>query len=119
MTVEQIALTPRKTALPLATTQALAKYSLVLSDLLAFALAGLLANTLHWLRPSIDTATYIGLWAGERAQDRAELLLPLFIIAIAWFWLLGHYTRRRPFWGELADILRVLLLLAMLDAALQ
>jgi undecaprenyl-phosphate galactose phosphotransferase len=82
-------------------------------------IAGLLANTLHWLRPSLDAADYVSLWTGQLAQHRGALLLPLFVIAIAWFWSLGHYTRRRPFWDELFQILRTLLLLGLLDAALQ
>ena len=118
-TLQQLLLAPDRTAMPLGTRQAVAKYSLILSDTLAFLLAALLASTLHWLRPEIEATAVSALWQSDMAQIRLQLLLPIFLLAIAWFWLSGHYTRRRPFWAELGEVLRILLMLVALDATLQ
>ncbi|MDP2760182.1 MAG: exopolysaccharide biosynthesis polyprenyl glycosylphosphotransferase [Sideroxyarcus sp.] len=40
------------------------------------------------------------------------------VLTIGWFWLLlEHYARRRPFWDELREILRVLAAMAMVSGA--
>ncbi len=98
--------------------QSIGKYALILSDGVAFLLAAILANMLHWLLPIAETNDFSSLWAGPMAQDRLEILAPLFLCALIWFLLLGHYTRRRPFWDEFAEIIRVLLVLAAIDASL-
>lgn len=39
-------------------------------------------------------------------------------ITVSWFWfLLEHYTRRRPFWDELQEILKVLAIMFMVNSA--
>ena len=53
------------------------------------------------------------------AQPRVLILVLLILLAIAWFWLAGHYTRRRPFWDELAEVVRLVVVLGLLDASLQ
>ncbi|CAI1561753.1 undecaprenyl-phosphate galactose phosphotransferase WbaP [Serratia fonticola] len=43
----------------------------------------------------------------------------LSIIAISWFWVrLRHYTYRKPFWFELKEIIRTLVIFSVLDLAL-
>lgn len=40
------------------------------------------------------------------------------VVTIGWFWLLlEHYARRRPFWDELLEILRVLAVMFMISGA--
>lgn len=99
--------------------RAVGKYSLILSDLTAFLLSSLLANALHWLRPELPLEGDVNLWAGPMAQTRALILVLLILVAIAWFWLAGHYTRRHPFWDELAEVIRLVVVLGLLDASLQ
>lgn len=42
----------------------------------------------------------------------------IIIITIGWFWLLlEHYARRRPFWNELREIIRVLSIMFMVSGA--
>lgn len=42
----------------------------------------------------------------------------IIIITIGWFWLLlEHYARRRPFWDELREIIRVLTIMFMVSGA--
>lgn len=43
----------------------------------------------------------------------------LALVCVSWFWVrLRHYTYRKPFWFELKEILRTLLIFAVLDLAL-
>lgn len=43
----------------------------------------------------------------------------LSVICVAWFWIrLRHYSYRKPFWFELKEILRTILIFAVLDLAL-
>lgn len=56
---------------------------------------------------------------------KSEMLARIFahvilsILCISWFWIrLRHYTYRKPFWFELKEIFRTLLIFAVLDLAL-
>lgn len=43
----------------------------------------------------------------------------LALVCVSWFWIrLRHYTYRKPFWFELKEIFRTLLIFAILDLAL-
>lgn len=119
MTLQQILVSTRNPGIPLGTSQLIAKYSLVLSDIAALLLAALLATSLHWLRPDLEPTGLSALWESSIAGHRIQILVLLSGIAIGWFLMMGHYTRRRPFWDEFAEILRILFLLAALDATLQ
>jgi len=98
--------------------QALSKYSLIAADVLALLLAGVLANLMHWLYLGAPADESLRIWTGERAADRIALFVSLVAVGIGWFGVLGHYTKRRPFWDEVAEVVRVLAILAVLDAAL-
>lgn len=52
--------------------------------------------------------------------DRTTVLghVGVTLITIGWFWLLlEHYARRRPFWDELREIIRVLAIMLMVSGA--
>lgn len=93
----------------------LTKVALLVGDVLAFAIAGLLAAVLaqawgdtqdgHWL-VSQDLLRYKG-WLGVVAVGLVVLLVRF-----------RHYSDRKPFWTELGEVLWVLLVLAVLDLAL-
>ncbi len=92
----------------------LTKAALLMSDMLAFALAGVLAAVLaqtwgnvpdtSWL-VSQDLQRYLG-WLGIVAFG-----VVIFLIRCR------HYSDRKPFWTELGEILQTLLILAVLDLA--
>ena len=92
----------------------LTKAALLLGDVMAFVLAALLAATLsqawgdghdgHWLVTQ-DLQRYWA-WLGVVA-----LGLGFFLVRFR------HYSDRKPFWTELGELLRVLLVLAVLDLA--
>ncbi|POC81374.1 UDP-phosphate galactose phosphotransferase, partial [Vibrio vulnificus] len=43
----------------------------------------------------------------------------LSVLCVIWFWTrLRHYTYRKPFWFELKEIVRTLIIFAILDLAL-
>lgn len=48
--------------------------------------------------------------------SRLEAHLILSILCVSWFWFrLRHYTYRKPFWFELKEILRTILIFAVID----
>jgi undecaprenyl-phosphate galactose phosphotransferase len=57
-------------------------------------------------------------WRIHYGDTRLVLFLALGVACVIAFWRLGHYARRRPFWQELGDVLVVVAVLAILDAAL-
>lgn len=55
----------------------------------------------------------------EQFDNRVIIHLLLSIIGVAWFWVrLRHYTYRKPFWFELKEILRTLIILAVVELAI-
>ena len=55
---------------------------------------------------------------GLTPLERNSLLIHavLIVLTIAWFWvLLEHYSRRRPFWDELQEIIRVIAAMFMIS----
>lgn len=49
--------------------------------------------------------------------QRFQVFLALASTTVVGFWLLGHYTRRRAFWDEMRQIIKLLLVFACVDAA--
>ena len=95
-----------------------AKLWLALADLGALAVSFGIALLLLWaFRYQRINATFDLWWAWEgRQQGMAFLLLAL--LTITNFWWRGHYSLRLPFWDELLDILRALLLAGLLNGML-
>lgn len=55
----------------------------------------------------------------EQFDNRVIIHLLLSIIGVVWFWVrLRHYTYRKPFWFELKEILRTLIILAVVELAI-
>ena len=53
----------------------------------------------------------------EQINDRIFIHL-LFALCVVWFWIrLRHYTYRKPFWFELKEILRTLLIFSVIELA--
>ncbi|TXE52925.1 MULTISPECIES: undecaprenyl-phosphate galactose phosphotransferase WbaP [Serratia] len=91
-----------------------AKVSLALSDLFFF-------NFSFYLTYIILDGYFGG--AGKfilEGQLSTRILAQVIIslVCVAWFWVrLRHYTYRKPFWFELKEIIRTLLIFAVLDLA--
>src|SRR5262249_36173614 len=77
--------------------------------------------------PSVDVLTLTAaFWLGGLINlsyrnwgiERSVILLLLTLACITAFHHLGHYSRRRPFWQEVGDVLIVAALALIADAAL-
>lgn len=105
----------KKRALLYSTRSAISQFSLALSDLIAFNLGPLIAALL--------VTTFFGNLNAYIPETQAESRLSahtlLSVLCVAWFWVrLRHYTYRKPFWFELKEILRTILLFAVIDLAI-
>lgn len=95
--------------------QIYSKYILALTDLCFFTLSLLLSIILLFYI-SNDFETYVPL---NEVSDRLTIHFSLVCFGVLWFWLrLRHYTYRKPFWFELKEILRTLLILAVMELAI-
>ncbi|MHA7847602.1 undecaprenyl-phosphate galactose phosphotransferase WbaP [Serratia sp. D1N4] len=91
------------------------KFSLALSDFLFFTLSLFMSISLIGLFGE-DINKFI-----PETEMPARLLTHVMLAAlcVGWFWIrLRHYTYRKPFWFELKEIFRTLLIFAVLDLAL-
>jgi Undecaprenyl-phosphate galactose phosphotransferase WbaP len=93
----------------------LTKAVLILGDVLAFALSGLLAAWLARGWGEVQDAH----WLVSQDFERYASWLIMTILGLVFFLVRHrHYIDRKPFWTELPEILNVLLVLAVLDLAL-
>jgi Undecaprenyl-phosphate galactose phosphotransferase WbaP len=105
---------------PFSAPQELLTIQRMLIDIGVFALAAgislwsaLTANELLLHR------TYELLQTPDRVAERTTELALLGSVTLAWFGRSGHYTRRTPFWSEARDIVVTVVLMALIDCALQ
>lgn len=93
----------------------LIKFVLALSDFVFFTLSLLIALYLVSLLGG-DVSQFI-----PDSEIPARILshVSLALLCVGWFWVrLRHYTYRKPFWFELKEILRTLLIFAVCDLAI-
>ncbi len=83
---------------------------LLVSDVCAFLLAYLAGGGLFYLVRA-EVLAGLGLNFTHLFLDWSVYYLPLIPLALVRFWYAGHYTRRKPYWDELRDILQVLVIL--------
>lgn len=92
----------------------LTKLALVLSDVLAFSLAALLAAMFVYACGEVSSEQ----WLISQDLQRYWGWLAVVAIGLGTFLVrFGHYSERKPFWTELGEVLWVLLVLALLDLA--
>ncbi len=96
-----------------------AKPLLALADFAALAVSFGIALLLLWaFRYQRISASFDLWWAWEGKQQGMAFFLLLALITVSNFWWRGHYSLRLPFWDELLDILRALLLAGLLNGML-
>ncbi|MGX3014401.1 UDP-phosphate galactose phosphotransferase, partial [Ursidibacter sp. B-7004-1] len=94
--------------------QLLCKYILAISDLF-LCLLSLPISILILDGVTGDLNRYL---PEDQLFERALLHLSLSIVCIIWYWIrLRHYTYRKPFWFELKEILRTLIIISIIDLA--
>ncbi|WP_415423487.1 undecaprenyl-phosphate galactose phosphotransferase WbaP [Serratia marcescens] len=93
----------------------ISKLALAISDLLFFNLSVYLAYLLiEKLFGNLGDFV-----PEDQVAIRALAQLVLSVICVMWFWTrLRHYTYRKPFWFELKEVVRTLIIFAILDLAL-
>jgi len=96
----------------------LTKLALLVTDLLALLLSGLLA-TLVAVAFDEFAAGDLGLWFAGQSRPRYYAWLGMLLLGVVLF--LGryqHYSERKPFWRELGEVFHNVFWLALLDMAL-
>jgi undecaprenyl-phosphate galactose phosphotransferase len=104
---------PPRAGAPLRTKMALA-----VGDIAALLLAFFLGRVGNWWVRGLSVREAFFGWWDQVGEVRLLLFLGLIAVVVVSFWGLGLYSRRKSFWDELFQIFRVLLLVAMMDAAL-
>jgi Undecaprenyl-phosphate galactose phosphotransferase WbaP len=91
------------------------KLALAFSDLFFFNVSLVLAIALI----SSDTNDIYIFIPKDEIHARYYSHIILSIVCITWFWTrLRHYTYRKPFWFELKEVLRTLLIFSVIDLAI-
>ncbi|MCA6975829.1 undecaprenyl-phosphate galactose phosphotransferase WbaP [Pectobacterium carotovorum] len=91
------------------------KLFLALSDFLFFNLALLFTLCMIYLL-GCDVYSFI---PASELPARFLSHITLSFLCVGWFWIrLRHYTYRKPFWFELKEIIRTLIIFAIFDLAL-
>lgn len=93
----------------------LTKIALLVSDVIAMGVAGVLSTFLAPVWVGVNPAE----WMGTQDLQRYVAWVVLVFMGVAFFWgRFRHYTERKPFWTELGEVFWVLLITAVLDLAL-
>ncbi len=93
-------------------------YCLMVSDILALLLAFYLARISHALRSNMNPIAVLTHWWGDSVHISLLLLTALVIFAVGLFTFKGHYNQRKAFWDEIGEIIWVLTVLTILNAAI-
>lgn len=96
----------------------LSKIALIGSDVLALLLAVILARISNWAYDHTFGEAFLDWWWKEQGDIRLMTFTLLAAMVVGWFWGLGHYSGRKPFWDELKEIIKALILIGVVDAAL-
>ena len=92
----------------------LSKGILLLSDFLSIFLPILLVFLL--LGFSENGNAY---FPGKQIDEYIYIHLAISLVCVSWFWLrLRHYTYRKPFWFELKEVIRTLLIFFIIELAI-
>lgn len=94
------------------------KVLLLSGDVLALLLAFFFGRITFWWFNGIPVSDAYLNWWGLRGDVRLLIFLGLMFLVVGWFLALGHYSQRKPFWDEVKDILKVLLIVATIDVTL-
>ena len=87
------------------------RYYLIAADLLAFLFAYALGGLIFWGIRQPENLF-------ESFYNWGSVYLSILPIGVTWFYLLGHYTRRWPFWDEMRGLCRVVVGLAIIEGTL-
>lgn len=96
--------------------QIISKLILSSADFLFTFIAFILALELLGFDGKIAITDYL---PNEQIDERIIIHFFISVVVVAWFWIrLRHYTYRKPFWFELKEIFRTLLILSIIELAI-
>lgn len=105
----------RKRALLYDTRSKVSQVLLGASDFIAFNLGPIVAALIVWVLWD-NLPAYI---PEDEVGSRLTAHLVLSFTCVAWFWVkLRHYSYRKPFWFELKEVLRTILIFAIIDLSI-
>ena len=87
------------------------------SDVCSFLIAYLAGGLLFYLVRE-ESLVRLGLSFFTLMKAWSTYYLLIIPFAVLRFWYAGHYTRRKPFWDELKDIIQVLSLLFVAEGTI-
>lgn len=91
------------------------KYLIALNDLFWLLFSFLLGHCFIYFLVD-DFSLYL---RPDEWAERLFLSISISSIGVLWFWLrLRHYTYRKPFWFELKEVLRTLLILSVIEVSI-
>jgi undecaprenyl-phosphate galactose phosphotransferase len=91
---------------------------LISADFSAMLVAFCLAQ-LYLFLPNYDSNTdALRTWWAESGFMRLGVYLPLTFIAVVWLGLEGAYSKRRPYYDQIREVLKVSFIIGLLDASL-
>ncbi len=96
----------------------LPKLVLVASDIFTLLLAFFLARASNWAYDHSFSQAFLGWWKHDLGGIRLATFTVMVMLVVFWFWTIGHYSRRKPFWDELQQTIKAILLVGLIDAAL-
>ncbi|MDY3277117.1 MAG: undecaprenyl-phosphate galactose phosphotransferase WbaP [Staphylococcus chromogenes] len=90
------------------------KYILASIDLCSFVFSyGLALFLIHLVTGELER-----FFPMEQFQESVLIHLGLAVIGVVWYWIrLRHYTYRKPFWFELKEIIRTILIISVIELA--
>lgn len=93
----------------------ISKFILIFTDLISLIISAILS--FHLIQGITHKIwLYIPI---EQVSNRLFIHIILSLFAVAWFWLrLRHYTYRKPFWFELKEIIRTLIIISIIELAI-
>lgn len=96
----------------------LPKLILFSSDVLTLLVVFFLARASNWAYDHSFNDAFWGWWNAGLGGVRLATFAVMVALIVFWFWTIGHYSRRKPFWDELKQTTKAILLVGLIDAAL-
>lgn len=97
------------------------KAQLILADLAVMWLCLIVGRLPLLIRNDMDIWAALTVWWSNQGQLRVVLFIAMSLLMVGWMGAVqGHYTaaRRKPWWNEVHEVLKVVAVAAMIDAML-
>lgn len=99
-------------------SRAAEKWLLVGADVISMAIAFGISTILLLVKSEASIEASLKIWWMYQGSIRLQTYLVLILLTLTAFLAKGHYSKRRPYSNEIREILNIVVMLAILDAAL-